>query len=488
MTHDILVVDDAKDNLMVLRELLEFHGHGVRTATSVPDALRKIAQKAPDLALIDLWLGSDPRGGIEVLKAMREQCPMAPAIMISAHVNVERAVHAMELGAFTFLEKPMNVRQIREVVQRGLEYHTQLRESTTIRSGELSDHCLTGDSSAVSRLRKKIEKVAPTNARALFIGGPGSGREEAARYLHLCSPRAERPFFCVSAASAYEGTSDERRAADGDYWPPVEVLRCAHGGTLLIDEVEELPQRLQPKLRHLLATRLGPVDRAGTNRIDVRITAAADANLTDRIRSGDFARDLYDRLAVVQFRIPPLAERMADIPVLVERIARRRAEERGLPRPTFTVEAVQALQQHAWPGNIRQLQNVVREAVDLHSGEDPICIDVRNLPEQFHVTAGTGLRRNIDMSALAEMPVKEARTLFERQYFLHLIEQTRANMPRIAEMAGMERSALYRKLNSIGIGPDTLARYRVEPSAARAGAQSGTSGPEPRGSSGQGAP
>ena len=474
MTHDILVVDDAKDNLMVLRELLEFHGYGVRTATSVPDALRKIAQATPDLALIDLWLGSDPRGGIEILKAMRDQCPMSPAIMISAHVNVERAVHAMELGAFTFLEKPMNVRQIREVVRRGLEYRAQLRESITMRSGEVSDHCLVGESSAVGRLRKKIEKVASTNARALFIGGPGSGREEAARYLHLCSPRAERPFFCVTAASARDGAGE----AEGDYWPPVEVLRCAHGGTLLIDEVEKLPQKLQPRLRHLLTSRLGPVDKGGENRIDVRITAAADSNLEQRIQSGSFARALYDRLAVIEFWIPPLVERIADIPALVERIARKRAEDRGLPTPSFTAEAVQALQQYEWPGNIRQLQNIVQEAVDLGSGDVPAMIDVCDLPDHFRMAAGMGLRRDFDMSALAEMPVKEARTIFERQYFLNLIEQTRANMPRIAEMAGMERSALYRKLNSIGIGPDTLARYRVEPSAAKTGSDSPAAGQE----------
>ncbi len=474
MTHDILVVDDAKDNLMVLRELLEFHGYGVRTATSVPDALRKITQSAPDLALIDLWLGSDPRGGIEILKAMRDQCPMSPAIMISAHVNVERAVRAMELGAFTFLEKPMNVRQIREVVHRGLEYRAQLRESIAMRSGEVSDHCLVGESSAVGRLRKKIEKVASTNARALFIGGPGSGREEAARYLHLCSPRAERPFICVSAASARYGAGE----AEGDYWPPVEVLRCAHGGTLLIADVERLPQELQPRLRHLLNSRLGPVDKGGENRIDVRITAAADSNLQERIRSGSFARALYDRLAVIEFWIPPLAERIADIPALVERIARKRAEDRGLPTPSFTAEAVQALQQYEWPGNIRQLQNIVQEAVDLGAGDAPETIDVCGLPDHFRMAAGMGLRRDFDMSSLAEMPVKEARTIFERQYFLHLIEQTRANMPRIAEMAGMERSALYRKLNSIGIGPDTLARYRVEPSAAKTGSDSPEAGQE----------
>ena len=467
MTHDILVVDDAKDNLMVLRELLEFHGHGVRTATSVNDALRKISQKSPDLALIDLWLGADPRGGIEILKAMRDQCPMAPAIMISAHVNVERAVHAMELGAFTFLEKPMNVRQIREVVQRGLEYHTQLRQSVSIRKGEVSDHCLIGESSAVGRLRKKLEKVAPTNARALFTGGPGSGREEAARYLHLCSPRAERPFLCISAANARDGAGGTPASAEGEYWPPVEVLRCAHGGTLLIDEVEKLSRELQPRLRHLLSSRLGPVDRAGTNRIDVRITASADLDLKERTQNGGFARDLYDRLAVVEFRIPPLAERLADIPALAQRIANQRAEDRQLQPPSFTADALKALQQHEWPGNIRQLRNVVQEAVDLSAGEETPIIDVVNLPDHFRRTAGMGLHRDFDMPALAEMPVKEARTIFERHYFMHLIEQTKANMPRIADMSGMERSALYRKLNSIGIGPSTLARYRVEPSAAK---------------------
>ena len=467
MAHDILVVDDARDNLMVLQELLEFHGHGVRTATSVDNALKEIDEKAPDLALIDLWLGSDPRGGIEILRVMRDQCPMAPAIMISAHVNVERAVHAMELGAFTFLEKPMNVRQIREVVQRGLEYRAQLLDSITIRSGDISDHCLVGDSSAVSRLRRKIEKVAPTNARALFIGGSGSGKEEAARYLHLCSPRAERPFVRVSATSARDGGGPDRSAAEGDYWPPVEVLRCANGGTLLIDEVDKLPVELQPRLRQLLASRLGPVERGGSSRIDVRITASADEALKQRVQNGNFMRDLYDRLAVVEFRIPPLRERLADIPTLVKRIARQRAEERGFELATFTAEAVQALQHHDWPGNVRQFQNVVQEAVDLNSGDEPVTVDACDLPDHFRISAGTGSRTRLNISSLAEMPVKEARVIFERQYFLYLIEQTKANMPVVAEKAGMERSALYRKLHSIGIEPPMLASYRVEPSGTK---------------------
>ena len=478
MAHELLLVDDAPDNLLVLRELLEFHGHAVRTATSVAEGLAEVARKAPDLALIDLWLGSDPRGGIEILKAMRERCPMAPAIMISAHVNVERAVQAMELGAFTFLEKPTSARQIRDVVDRGLQYRNQLLERLALRDGEVSEHCLVGNSSSISRLRRKIEGVAATNARALFVGAPGSGREEAARYLHLRSPRAARPFFCISAASAQETVGETALEGGGDhFWPPLPVLRCANGGTLLIEEVERLPADIQPRLRQLLALRLGPMDTAGRERIDVRITASSDERLRERVVAGEFARDLYDRLAVVEFRVPSLSERAADIPALAERIAGRRAEERGWPAPGFTEMALRALRQHDWPGNIRQLRNVVAEAVDLHAGRGEQPIDDSDLPDHIRLSA-SALGGVVDLSDLAALPVKEARARFEREYFLHLVQQTQANMPKVAELSGMERSALYRKLNSIGIGPAVLARYRAVSSAPEEASAAGEGEPE----------
>ncbi len=481
MNHDILLVDDARDNLTVMSELLEFHGHDVRTATNVSEAMRRIEERKPSLALIDLWLGSDPRGGIEVLRCMRDSCPMAPAIMISAHVNVESAVRAMELGAFTFLEKPITAQQIREVVRRGLEYHEQLCESVSARDGETSEHYLGGNSSAISRLRRNIERVASTNARALFVGDPGSGRVEAARYLHLCSRRAERPFFCIDASTAQEvsGRKDE------DYWPPVEVLRCANGGTLLIDEIGRLPQALQTRLRRLVTSRLGPMDHRGESRIDVRITAAADGELKELVRTGRFAQDLFDRLAVIEFRVPSLAERLSDIPTLVESMARRHAEERGLATPQFDSDAVHAFRQHDWPGNLRQLENVVQEAVDTRAGEEPATVGLKDLPERFRAEAGIGSRQMVDVASLAELPLKEARAMFERAYFLELVERNHASMPRVAEISGMDRSSLYRKLNALGIGPATLASYRVD--SARKPADAG-GGAAPAEAAGGGAP
>ena len=458
MTHDILVVDDTEDNLSVMRELLEFLGYGVRTATSVADATLVIGERSPSLALIDLWLGSDPHGGIEVLKTMRAQAPLAPSIMISAHVNVESAVRAMELGAFTFLEKPIQVPQIREVVQRGLEYHTQLCESIGAQDHEGTRHYLTGSSGAIHRLRRGIERTAPTNARVLFMGAPGSGRREAARYLHLRSRRASRPFFQITATPL----GNRIGSRDGECWPPIEVLRCANGGTLLINDIQLLPQEFQAGLRQLVTSRLGPVDKRGESRIDVRITAMAEESLVEQVRKGEFVRDLYERLAVVEFRVPPLVERLADIPALVDRIARERASERGTTLPQFTSEATKVMQQHDWPGNVRQLQKIVQDAVDRLADASPAIVDVLDLPSRFRAEAGIGTHRSVSISAFADMPVKEARTLFERLYFMELIERTHSNMPQMAQLSGMDRSALYRKLHSIGIGPDTLASYRVE--------------------------
>jgi len=475
--QDILVLEDDPDSLATLQELLSYAGHRALGARTVEEAIAEIDRAPPALALLDLWVGAQPEGGLRVLTHMQRQCPHAPAIMISAHGDVASVVRSMQLGAFTFLEKPASVTQIREVVLRGLQYREQLIETTRLRPGAFPGHGLLGTSSAITGLRKEIARVAVTNARVLFVGAEGSGREEAARFLHRSSRRADRPFFRVEADA---DVSPFARDVE-EFWPPLDVLRCANGGTLLIGRIESLSAERQSGLRRLVSSRDGPLDMHGKSRIDVRVLSSSDGGIEGRVGQGRFSRDLYERLAVKVFRIPELRDRLADMEALACHFARQRAEERGWAAPTFAPDAVQALQQQRWPGNLVELQEAVRDIVDAVSDDacaEAPAIDAEALPHRYRPRIPRAPQASLDIAALADLPVKEARNLFERQYFLELVKRTDASMPEVARRSGMERTALYRKMHSIGISQGMLESYRNGTAAAAEALDPAESGQE----------
>ena len=455
MSADILIVDDEPDIRDLVGGILEDEGYQARTAANSDEALAAIQARRPNLLFLDIWLQGSRLDGLQILDSVKEAHPELPVVMISGHGNVETAVAAIKRGAYDFIEKPFKADRLVLVAERALEASRLKREVRDLRQRSVGNELIVGRSVAMNALRATVERVAASNARVLITGAPGSGKEMTARAIHAASARASGPFVTLNAATitpdametalfGVEGGTGRLRS--------VGVLEEAHGGLLYLDEVADMPRETQGKiLRVLVDQNFQRVGGSTRVHVDVRIVSSTTRDLQVEIGAGRFREDLYHRLAVVPVRVPPLSERRDDIPELINFFMEQISGATGLPPRKVGEDAMAVLQVHDWPGNVRELRNNVERLLILAGGDPGTVIDADMLPAEVgslvpSTPNGAGGER------LMGMPLREAREIFEREYLIAQIARFGGNISRTAEFVGMERSALHRKLKSLGVG------------------------------------
>ncbi len=457
MAHDILIVDDEPDIRLLIEGLLSDEGYETRTASTAEEAIAAFRQRRPSLVILDVWLQDSAMDGLGILEILHREEPQVPAIMISGHGTIEMAVAAIQQGAYDFIEKPFKVDRLLLVVRRALEAALLARENAELRLRAGPENELIGRSPAIEALRAAIERVAPTGSRVLISGAAGVGKEIAARMIHRLSRRAEGPFVVLNGATLNPGRFEEELfGIEAGPDPSVRprragVLERAHGGTLLLDEVSDMPLETQGKIVRALQDqtfeRLGGAARV---LVDVRVVATTNRDLQAEIAAGRFREDLYYRLSVVPLRVPALRERREDIPALAQHFLQRSAESAGMPRRELSTDALTALQAYDWPGNVRQLRNLMDwlMIMAVAPAGDPIRAD--SLPPEIisGVPAVLALDPHADIMAL---PLREARELFESQYLQAQLLRFSGHVSRTAQFVGLDRSALHRKLKQLGV-------------------------------------
>ncbi len=453
MKLDILVVDDETDIRELVAGVLEDEGYETRGAADSDAALEAVATRRPSLVLLDVWLQGSRLDGLELLDELKARDPSLPVLVISGHGNIDTAVAAIRRGAVDFIEKPFEAERLLFLVQRATETERLRQEIASLRASAGREDDLTGSSTAINSVRATLKRVAGTGSRVLITGGAGVGKEVAARLLHGWSQRAQAPFVIVSAARMTPERVDEELfgVEEGGNLVRPGLLEQAHGGTLFLDEIADMPIATQARILRVLTdqsfTRVG-----GTRvvKVDVRVVSATARDLQQEIVDGNFREDLYYRLNVVPVQIPSLAERREDIPPLVEHFVAHYANERRVQTPEVAPDAMIALQSYEWPGNVRQLRNVVERTVILAPGNRIARIDIDLLPPEVLGSAGDGAG-GATASAIMGSPLREARESFEREYLRVQIRRFSGNISRTATFIGMERSALHRKLKLLGI-------------------------------------
>ena len=460
MAHEILIVDDEPDIRMLVDGILGDEGYETRQAGDSDAALAAFRARRPSLVILDVWLQGSKLDGLGILAAIRADAPELPVVMMSGHGTIEMAVTAIQHGAYEFLEKPFNSDRMLLVVKRALEAAALARENAELRLRAGPETELTGDSPLIVALRASVEKVAPTGSRVLITGPAGSGKEVIARMIHAQSRRADGPFVVLNCATLNPSRFEEELfgiEASGDAPRRAGVLERAHGGTLLLDEISDMPLETQGKIVRALQEssfeRLGGTARV---RVDVRVLSTTNRDLAAEIAAGRFREDLFYRLAVVPLRLPALRERREDVPDLAQLFLTRAAEHSGAPGRELSTDALTALQAYDWPGNVRQLRNLMDWLQIMAPGGTTDLIRAEMLPPEIGAAAPALF--NADPSEdIMGLPLREARDLFETQYLQAQLLRFGGNISRTAHFVGMERSALHRKLKQLGVGGDERA-------------------------------
>jgi two-component system, NtrC family, nitrogen regulation response regulator NtrX len=458
MAADILIVDDEADIRELVSGILEDEGHSTRLARDADDGLKAIEERRPHLVILDIWLQGSRLDGLEMLSAIKKQHPDLPVVIISGHGNIETAVTAIRRGAYDYIEKPFKADRLVLVTLRALEASQLRREVKTLRERSVQSSEMIGKSAAINQLRNQIERVSPTNSRILIRGASGAGKELAARVIHAKSIRADGPFVVLNAAAMAPDRVEEEMFGTEDRSGPRKVgaLEEAHGGTLYIDEVADMPLETQGKVLRVLVEqkfqRLGGGPKVA---VDVRIVSSTSRDLEREMQEERFRNDLYHRLNVVPLRVPSLAERRDDIPQLIEFFVQQVATASGLAPRRIGDDAIAVLQAHDWPGNVRELRNNIERLMILAGGDPGTLITADMLPEE--IGSNVPLPVNGGAEHLMSLPLREAREIFEREYLLAQINRFGGNISRTAEFVGMERSALHRKLRALGVGSEQRA-------------------------------
>lgn len=453
MTLDILVVDDETDIRELVAGVLEDEGYGTRGAADSDSALEAIATRRPSLVLLDVWLQGSRLDGLDLLDEIKRRDPSIPVLVISGHGNLDTAVAAIRRGASDFIEKPFEAERLLFMVERATETERLRREVAALRASAGREDDLTGSSTAINSVRATLKRVAGTGSRVLITGGAGVGKEVAARLLHGWSQRASGPFIIVNAARMTPERVEEELFGverENDLVHP-GLLEQAHGGTLFLDEIADMPIATQARILRVLTDQ--SFTRVGGQRmvkVDVRVVSATARDLTVEIAEGRFREDLYYRLNVVPVVIPPLCDRREDIPPLVDHFVAHYASERRVPTPEVASDAMVALQSYEWPGNVRQLRNVVERTIIMAPGNRIGRIDLDLLPADV-LGAPEGGEGGFGGNVVMGAPLREARETFEREYLRVQIRRFSGNISRTASFIGMERSALHRKLKILGI-------------------------------------
>jgi two-component system nitrogen regulation response regulator NtrX len=455
MGHDILIVDDERDICTLIAGILEDEGHTARRAHNSNEAIEAVRQRRPSLVILDVWLQGSELDGLQILEIIRREEPPVPVVMISGHGTIDTAVSAIKTGAYDFIEKPFKADRLLLVVDRAIEADRLRRENATLRRRAGGEVTFVGASSVASGVRAQIERVAHTGSRVLISGASGSGKETVARLIHQGSKRSDGPFVVVNcSALPAERLELELFGTEGesasDALRVTGAFEMAHGGTLVLKEVADLPLPLQSRLARVLQEQSFTRDGGKTRvEVDVRVLASTAHTLQDEIAAGTFREELFHRLNVVALRVPALSERREDIPELANDLLKRIADATGLPSRLLGEDTLAALQGHDWPGNVRQLRNVLERLLILAPpGGGPIRADV--LPSDVSEDAPSVLRWEKG-GEIMQLPLRDAREVFEREYLLAQVTRFGGNISRTATFVGMERSALHRKLKSLGL-------------------------------------
>jgi two-component system nitrogen regulation response regulator NtrX len=452
MALDILVVDDEQDIRELVAGVLTDEGYECRTAGDSTRALQLVDERRPSLMLLDVWLHGSAMDGLELLDAIKAREPALPVIIFSGHGNIDTAVSAVSRGAMDFIEKPFEAERLLHLVGRATETERLRRENARLREGFAQTDDFTGNSSAINQVRATLKRVANTGSRVMITGPAGAGKEVAARLLHAWSPRADKAFVTVNSARITPERFEQElfgEEADG-MLVRAGLLEMADGGTLYLDEVADMPISTQARILRVLTDQ--SFVRAGGNRqigVDVRVVSSTARHLEREIEDKRFREDLFYRLNVVPVQIPPLADRRDDIPPLADHFFTRYAREQGLAAPEVSLEAMAALQAYDWPGNVRQLRNVVERTVILAPRDRMERIEADMLPTEI---IGGSPENGNGISSLMGVPLREARENFEREYLRTQIRRFSGNISKTAGFIGMERSALHRKLKLLGMG------------------------------------
>jgi two-component system, NtrC family, nitrogen regulation response regulator NtrX len=460
MALDILIVDDEDDIRDLIAGILEDEGYETRQAHDADSALNEVARRRPSLVFLDIWMQASRLDGLQLLDELQSQHPDVPVVMISGHGNIETAVSAIRRGAYDYIEKPFKIDRLLLITQRAMEATRLKSEIADLRersNGKSAD--MVGASPALITVKATIDKSAPTNSR-IFISGPsGAGKGLCARMIHQKSSRADAPFVEINC-SLYSPDEvqvvlfgRETREKTGTLRTEVGALERAHGGTLYLSEVATLPASAQAALlRTLVENRFNRMGGAVAVPIDVRIISSSSQNVAQLIETGQFRSDLFHRLAIVPLQITPLRERREDVPALVALFVDQVSRMHSIKALTVGDDAIAVLQAQEWPGNARQLRNSIERLMILVKDQAPDdgIITASMLPSDIgEVLPTVG---DTDASAhLMSLPLREAREVFERQYLLAQIERFGGNISKTAEFVGMERSALHRKIKTLGL-------------------------------------
>ncbi len=457
---DILIVDDERDIRELISDILEDEGYATRLAGNSDDAMTAVNTEPPALMILDIWLKDSKMDGIDILKTVKRDNPDVPVVIISGHGNVEIAVAAIKQGAYDFIEKPFNIDQLMVVIRRAMETSRLRRENLNLKRQDSSNTEMIGNSATFRTMISQLDKVTKSNGRVMLTGPAGSGKEVAARYIHTNSNRASAPFITVNCAGVEPDRMEEvlfgRETPERGVEPG--LLEQGHGGVVYFDEVADMPLGTQTKILRVLVdqqfTRVGGNDKV---RVDLRVISSTSKDLLAEIEAGTFREELYHRLNVVPIAVPSLAERREDIPLLASHFIAEFNSTQGLPQREVSADAQALMQTMVWPGNVRQLKNLVERVLILGDGTAPI--EARELPGEEDHSQEEG--RVVLAGPMASLPLREAREAFEREYLLTQINRFGGNISRTANFVGMERSALHRKLKSLGVVTSAKSGTRV---------------------------
>jgi two-component system nitrogen regulation response regulator NtrX len=448
----ILIVDDEPGVRSALGGVLRDEGYEVDAVDSGEACLERLSRQAYDVVVLDIWLpGMD---GLQTLARMRERQFDTQVVIISGHGNIESAVRAIKMGAFDFVEKPLSLEKTVLVVRNALRQRNLEAENRALRARVDAQHTMVGDSYAMVKLREQVAMAAPTNGRVLIFGENGTGKELVARNIHQMSRRRTGPFVEVNCAAIPEDLIESelfghvRGAFTGALADRRGKFELAHGGTIFLDEIADMSLKTQAKVLRVLQEQImEPVGGSNRIKVDARVLAATNKDLTSEIRAGRFREDLYFRLNVVPIFVPPLRERQEDIALFADHFMAVLAREYGRRPKAFESDAIAALKRYPWPGNVRELRNVIERLMIMVPGDRISSRDLTFLDQAPSADS------QAFPQTFASVPLHDARDQFERDYILRALAAQQGNISRTAEVLGIERSNLYRKMRSFGIAP-----------------------------------
>lgn len=449
---DILIVDDERDIRELISEILIDEGYSTRLSGNSAECLNQVSNDPPSLLILDIWLKDSNMDGIDILKKVKVDYPQVPVVIISGHGNIEIAVSAIKQGAYDFIEKPFNIEQLLVVVRRAMETSSLRRENKELKQKDTVQYELKGESLAFRNLMVNLDKVSKAKSRVLITGSSGAGKETSARYIHENSKQISGNFININC-SVFDRDELDRVLFGYENKQGVQevgALEKANRGTIYLDKVSKIPLELQGKILKFLVE--NTINRLGSSKkveVDCRVISSTNSDLTEQIKNKQFREDLFHRLNVVPIKIPSLCERIDDIPILAKHFVKELSSINGLLPREFTDEALSFLQGMNWPGNIRQLKNVIERVLILGDPSDKINSDeLVFTPSKLQDSDD---KVNIISSELAGMSLREAREIFERDYLMLQINRFGGNISKTSAFVEMERSALHRKLRSLGI-------------------------------------